>query len=208
MNTWRPNCTRSILNEIAKFCLSLLCTPSSWDSYDQTLVTQEGYHEDRHLLLYAAVFWPWHLYRCGDINGYQMLIRLCNAFISETNHQRWLKYHHLTVKLTIPINDFWLRVNYLYRKDDLLYTACVFGLSQMLTAIFEMKPCIKEACISHLLFTAVRFGLVWFWFVIFYIFCAIPKPKAYDSTVRFGGLEVARLLIDKGADVSVVNTSV
>ena len=22
----------------------------------------------------------------------------------------------------------------------------------------------------------------WFWFVIFYIYCAIPKPKAYDST--------------------------
>jgi len=45
--------------EIAKVCLSLLCTPGSWDSgdYDRTLETTEGYYSDCHLLLYSAVFW-------------------------------------------------------------------------------------------------------------------------------------------------------
>ena len=44
--------------EITKACLSLLCAPGSWDSYDQTLQTGIGLHEHRHLLLYSALFWP------------------------------------------------------------------------------------------------------------------------------------------------------
>ena len=46
--------------EIAKACLSLLCTPGSWGDYDTTLRTKESKYSDRHLLLYSAVFWPWH----------------------------------------------------------------------------------------------------------------------------------------------------
>ena len=38
-------------SEIAKVCLSLLCTPSCWDNYDQTPCTMEGRHSARHLLL-------------------------------------------------------------------------------------------------------------------------------------------------------------
>ncbi|KAI5799542.1 hypothetical protein FPQ18DRAFT_253782, partial [Pyronema domesticum] len=45
--------------EIAKGCLSLLCTPGSWDDYDN-ITTEEGQYGDRHLLLYSVVFWPWH----------------------------------------------------------------------------------------------------------------------------------------------------
>jgi len=46
---------------IAKVCFSLLCTPSACDDYDTELKTSEGHYWDRHLLLYSAVFWPWHL---------------------------------------------------------------------------------------------------------------------------------------------------
>ena len=64
-------------SEMAKVCLSLLCTPSFWHNYDQTLETIEACHSDRHLLLYSAVFWPWHFSHCGDTNGYQILTHLC-----------------------------------------------------------------------------------------------------------------------------------
>jgi len=35
--------------EIAKACLSLLCTPDSWNDYDTTLHTEESDNSDRHL---------------------------------------------------------------------------------------------------------------------------------------------------------------
>jgi len=47
--------------EIAKLCLSLFCSLGSWTDYDGTLETGEGRYQDRHLLLYSAVFWLWHL---------------------------------------------------------------------------------------------------------------------------------------------------
>ena len=76
-------------SKIAKVCLSLLCTPSAWDTYDKTLKTREGCYRGRHLLLYSTVFWPWHVFCCGELNNYQMLTLLCNKLLSETNHQRW-----------------------------------------------------------------------------------------------------------------------
>ena len=57
-------------SEIAMVCLSLLYTPGSWDAYDKTLQTSEGYYSDRHLL-YSAVFWPWHFSLGRDTDGYQ-----------------------------------------------------------------------------------------------------------------------------------------
>jgi len=52
--------------EIAKICLSLVCSSRSWKDYDRTLATREGRYHDRHYLLYSAVFWPWHLSRCKE----------------------------------------------------------------------------------------------------------------------------------------------
>jgi len=49
--------------EIAKICLSLVCSSRSWRDYDISLATEEGRYHDRHLLLYSAVFWPLHLKR-------------------------------------------------------------------------------------------------------------------------------------------------
>ncbi|KAI5782140.1 hypothetical protein FPQ18DRAFT_283943, partial [Pyronema domesticum] len=62
---------------IAKGCLSLLCTPSSWDDYNN-VTTGEGQYGDRHLLLYSVVFWPWHFSHCEDVNGCQTLTDLWN----------------------------------------------------------------------------------------------------------------------------------
>ena len=95
--------------EMAQVCLSLLCTPSSWETYDTTYETTEGRHRDRHLLLYSAVFWPWHFSHCADAN-YQMLTRLCIKLLSETNHQRWLSYHRLRVRMNYTTDHFWRRV--------------------------------------------------------------------------------------------------
>ena len=147
-------------SEIAKVCLSLLCTPSSWDSYDMTLETYEGRHKGRHLLLYSAVFWPWHCSRCGDINGNRMLTRLCNAVVSETNHQRWLDYHRLRVVKRSTRDHFWRRGHALQQEGngDPLYSVCVFGLSRILMIIFETKPHFERPCTSRLLFTAGLFG--------------------------------------------------
>ena len=164
--------------EIAKVCLSLLCTPSSWDTYDKTLRTREGLHGDRHLLLYSAVFWPWHFSSCGDGGGYQILTRLCNALLSETNHQSWLTYHLMNVKTQYTRDQFWRRVRALQEeRNDPLFSVCVFGLSQMFATIFDSKPLVEKACLGRLLRLAGRFG---------------------DQ-------EIVRLLIDRGADTSFAN---
>jgi len=52
--------------EIAKVCLSLVCSSRSWADYNTAIATREGRYHDRHLLLYSVVFWPWHLNRCTD----------------------------------------------------------------------------------------------------------------------------------------------
>jgi hypothetical protein len=90
--------------EIAKVCLSLLYTPGSWDSgdYDRTLETTEGYYSDRHLLLYSAVFWPWHFSCCEEVNSCQILTGLRDTLLSGANYQRWLNYHRLKVKKLFP----------------------------------------------------------------------------------------------------------
>jgi hypothetical protein len=73
--------------EIAKGCLSLLCTPGSWGDYAEVPIQEEGY-SDRHLLSYSVLFWPWHFSHCADVNGCQTLTDLWNSFVSESNYQR------------------------------------------------------------------------------------------------------------------------
>ena len=164
--------------EIAKVCLSLLCTPTSWKTYDETLRTTKGRYWNRHLLLYSAVFWPWHFSHCGDIND-QMLTRLCNTLVSETNHQRWLDYHCLSVEFRYPLGyQFWHRVRaFELERNDPLFSLCVFGLSPVFETVFKSKPIIEKACMNQLLLTASKFG----------------------------ELAIARFLIDEGADVSEAN---
>ena len=170
-------------SEIARVCLSLLCTPGSWDTYDKTLKTEEGRYRDRHLLLYSTVFWPWHVSCCGEINNYQMLTLLCNKLLSEANHQRWRNYHSLIWEWNYYIytkDDYWKRVGTLQQEsysNDTLYSVCVFGLSSMFTTIFKSKPLVSKAYMGRLLL--------------------LPS--------QFGDLEIARLLIGGGADISVAD---
>ena len=166
-------------SEIAKVCLSLLCTPSSWDSYDKTLRTEEGCSGNRHLLLYSTVFWPWHISRCESLNGSQILTCLCNRLMCEDNHQRWLGYHCTRVVAPMYTGDnVWRRAFVLQQKwNSPLSSVCILGLSRMFKNIFKSKPLVEKACIGRLLFPASQFG----------------------------DLEIASLLIDWGADTTVAN---
>ena len=170
-------------SEIAKVCLSLLCTPSAWDTYDNTLGTQEGHYRDRHLLLYSMVFWPWHVFCCGELNNYQMLTLLCNKLLSETNHQRWRNYYPLPWwGLFSSEDNYWNRVRILQQgknSNDSLYSVCVFGLSSIFTTIFKSKPLASKAYMGRLLL--------------------LPS--------QFGDLEIAGLLVGGGADASVADTN-
>ncbi|KAI5810798.1 hypothetical protein BZA77DRAFT_161382 [Pyronema omphalodes] len=53
----RPELSRATSHtEIAEGCLSLLCTPSSWDDYEEVEIKKQDYR-NRHLLSYSTLFW-------------------------------------------------------------------------------------------------------------------------------------------------------
>jgi hypothetical protein len=61
---------------IAEICLPLLCTPHYPEKYDLMLEVFEEKRRrysdtavDRHLLLYSAVFWPWHFSRWDEMRA-------------------------------------------------------------------------------------------------------------------------------------------
>jgi len=162
--------------QIAKVCISLLCSPSSWDSYDLALTASWNNQRQIHLLLYSAVFWPWHLFHCEGRNDIK---RLCHGFISGTSYQRWLKYHCSVVKGHRFAQDlYWRRVYALQQHDnDSLVSISVFGLSRTFTAVFQSRFNVGKACIDWLLVQACEFG----------------------------DLVIAWLLINRGADVLATN---
>jgi len=124
--------------EIAKICLSLVCSSRSWTDYDITLTTREGRYHDRHLLLYSAVFWPLHLRRCED--SCQILDTLWKVFVSEAIFQRWIAYYWQCVVTKDSTDAFWLRSNALHQEGgDRLSTVCVFGLGQKFTRIAKSQ---------------------------------------------------------------------
>ena len=123
--------------EIAKVCLSLLCTPS-WNGYDTTLRTRPG-NSNRQLLLYSVVFWPWHLANRDDGNDCQALTALWNTFISEINYHRWLDYHLNASSFTK--DAFWHRSKAMQQKGiDILSLVCRFRLVSKFATVFE-SPC-------------------------------------------------------------------
>ncbi|KAI5796206.1 hypothetical protein FPQ18DRAFT_423767 [Pyronema domesticum] len=163
--------------EIAKGCLSLFCTPGSWVDYNN-VTTREGQYRDRHLLLYSVVFWPWHFSHCEDVNGCQTLTDLWNSFASESNYQRWHNYHGKWVVTTDTRDTFWERVNVWQQEaDNLLFTVCVFGLSRIFTSVFQSTRHDLKSDLGRILVTISVFG----------------------------DLDITRLLIDRGADISATN---
>ena len=195
--------------EIAKVCLSLLCTPSYWGNYDQTLETKRGRHSDRHLLLYSAVFWPWHFSRCKEND---MLTRLCTMLLSEVNHKKWLGYHRLRVKAYSYDEDpFWQRAAALREgRDDPLSAVGVFGLSRVFTTIFKTRPLEAGASADRLLLLASGFGDLEIARLLIFGGADVSAADKDGWTplreaARHGHEAIARLLIDGGADVSTAD---
>jgi len=159
-------------SEIAQACLSLICTAKAWDDYDPNVVTREGWHQNRHLLLYSAVFWPWHFARADDST---ILDIIWDAFVCETNHQRWWKYCLEKARAYSHIGSVhWQRVSALSKQNESLVSCvCVFDISRKFLQIMDS--------------------------------CAPPTidlNALLSTACRFGDLEISRLLIDKGSDVT------
>jgi len=180
--------------EIAKICLSLLCSPRSWTDYDISLKTRAGRYHDRHLLLYAAVFWPWHLNRCSE--SCQTLAALWEAFASEATFQHWIDYHYNRVNTWQSKDTFWLRSQALHQVErDCLSTVCVFGLGQKLTSISKSQSgwmaCIKLKFPRTLIFESVPRGRI---------------VRLLHSMSRIGDLDITKRLLDAGVGVSAADS--
>ena len=178
--------------EIAKVCLSLVCSSGSWTDYDTTIATREGRYHDRHLLLYSAVFWPWHLNRCED--SCQTLAALWEAFLSEATFQHWIDYHYHHVQTQQTADTFWRRSNELQQQErDRLSTVCVFGLGRKITSIsksqFGWTACIKLKFPTTFIAETAQKGCV---------------HRLLDHASQFGDLGIAQHLLDAGVDHSAV----
>jgi len=131
---------------ISEICLSLLCSLHYPEKYDQTLRTDKGKYTDRHLLLYSAVFWPWHFSCCEAVNDYNsnILNIVWNMFILVSNYLKWLLYYQSVIEWGyngITGGLFWRKSHAFaeQKTDDLLCAACVFGLSRTFTILFESR---------------------------------------------------------------------
>ena len=163
--------------EIAQACLSLICTPRAWEGYDSSIATREGWYKDRHLLLYSAAFWPWHFARAKDC---AILDTIWDSFVSGTNYRQWCEYSSEKVDGHFWRSGgvHWNRVAaHGVQENSILSCVCVFGISRKFVKIFETCPP-----------------------------PAIGVNALLTTACRFGDLEILRLLIGKGADVSAADT--
>ena len=177
--------------EIAKVCLSLVCSSRSWADYNTAIATREGRYHDRHLLLYSVVFWPWHLNRCTD--SCQILVALWEAFVSEATFQHWIGFHYQRVQTQRTKDTFWRRSNVLLQQErDRLSTVCVFGLGRKLTSIsksqFGWTACIKLKFPTTFISESVHKGCV---------------DQLQLCASEFGDLDIAQHLLDAGVGVDV-----
>ena len=179
--------------EIAKICLSLVCYSRSWADYDITITTRGGRYHDCHLLLYTAIFWPWHLNRCND--SCQIQHDLWEAFVSEATFRHWIDYHRLLVEISYPKDVFWRRLEPLQKEGwDSLLTVCVFGFRQMLASISRSQlgsmNCIKLNFPTRGIFEFLQRHRV---------------HRLLVCASRFGDLDIAQRLLDVGVDASVAS---
>jgi len=177
-------------SEIAKICLSVVCSSRSWTDYDITLETEEGRYQDRHLLLYSAVFWPLHLNRCEDTC--QILDALWEEFMSEAIFLRWFDYHYRNVGTEECEDTFWRRSEALQEeKWDRLSAVCIFGLGRKLASISKSQygwtANIKLKFPTTFISQTVQRNRV---------------DRLLLCAFKFGDLEIARHLLDAGVNVS------
>ena len=190
--------------EIAKTCLSLLCASRSWCDYDITLRTSEKDGGARHLLLYSAVFWPWHFAHCDEGNDCQILAALWDTFISENCYQRWMAYHRQSVMTNAYSDDrFWQRTSaQQHGSDDVLSCVCLFGRGRKFPAVFDSVT-VENARIDQLIAFRLRQKFPT-------VFKPQPEEKAHIDRLhlqacKFGDLDIVRLLAGVGADVTAAD---
>jgi len=212
--------------EIAKICLSLVCSSRSWTDYDLSLTTRKGHHHNRHLLLYSAVFWPWHLKHCRD--DCRILAALWEAFVSEATFRRWIEYHRQRVETGYSGDTFWRRSRALQQEGrDILSTICVCGLGRKLSSISKsqfgwmviiklnfhnkfISESVQRGCVDRLLLCASTFGDL---DIAQHLLNADVDVSAVDRdgntplhlAAANGHEAVALQLLDRGADASAVD---
>ena len=115
--------------ELSKVCLSLLCSNhSTWEAYNKNRWTREGAYKNRHLLLYAVVFWPWHLARCGDFDHSPIVSLLWEKLSRGNIYERWCDYHGTCVAAySWRGSGFWQRHEAIKAEgyDRILFFACL-----------------------------------------------------------------------------------
>ena len=81
---------------ITETFLSLLCSSSYRDKYDQTF---RGVQKNKHLLLYSAIFWPWHFSHCDAVHDFKILSTLWSVFMTDSCYRRWHSYHRTALEM-------------------------------------------------------------------------------------------------------------
>lgn len=202
-------CEAESHREIAKVCIGLLCAPS-WEYYDTTKRTKQGEHRGRHLLLYAMVFWPWHLARDAG-NDCRILAGLWDRFLLGEHCRRWLDLLRRNVMTWKNSRDaFWRRAYAVQQGGhDVLTSVCVFGLVSKLTSVFE-SVFVEKARIDWLLLQACSVGdLNVAGFLLdrkadIAVADEDGQPLLHIALQR-REKKVARFLIDRGADVTTAD---
>jgi len=195
--------------ELAKVCLSLVCTSSAWGDCDEE-TTEPTQYKNRHLLSYAATFWPWHLFHARYENC-QTLTVLWDTFASGPIYQHWLEYCRRAMKGRHAYSSdcFWRRWQALQEgAQDLLTCVCVFGLASELRKVFKSQ--LEPTCIDKLLLLSCKFGDLE---VVRLLIDRRANVWADDSKGKTalhiasqqGHEYIVRLLLDRGADVSAID---
>ncbi|KAF8420375.1 hypothetical protein EV426DRAFT_706146 [Tirmania nivea] len=187
--------------ELSRVCFSLLCSHPAWNAYDQGKRTSKGAYEDRHLLLYSAVFWPWHFASCGEFNRDSALSGLWNKLITQNIYQRWFWYHRQCVIFNEWSEDgFWRGLRTMQEKGyTRLFLVCIFGLYRVFLPILEWEVQDSLAHVSGL-------GELEIERLLAQVGGTDLSARTGDTPLHcaseYGHQEIAKLLIERGADIA------
>ncbi|KAF8417598.1 hypothetical protein EV426DRAFT_578107 [Tirmania nivea] len=187
--------------ELSRVCFSLLCSHTAWNAYDKGKTTSKGAYKDRHLLLYSAVFWPWHFAGCEEFNRDPALSGLWDKLITQNIYQRWFCYHRQCVILNKWLeDDFWRGLRTMQKKGyTRLFLVCIFGLYRVFLPILEWEVQDSLAHVSGLGELEIERLLV-------QVGGTDLSARTGDTPLHCasasGHQEIAKLLIERGADIA------